>query len=29
MTSQEAQGFLEDDADIQRLSALGGVPNAG
>ncbi len=29
MTSQEAQGFLEDDADIQRLCSLGGVPNAG
>lgn len=29
MTSLEPQGFLEDDADIQRLCALGGVSRAG
>ncbi len=29
MTSRESQGFLEDDANIQRLCALGGVSRAG
>jgi transposase InsO family protein len=29
MTSNEPQGFLEDDARIQRLCALGGVSRAG
>jgi putative transposase len=28
MTSHEPQGFLEDDANIQRLCALGGVSRA-
>jgi transposase InsO family protein len=29
MTSDGSQGFLEDDANIQRLCALGGVSRAG
>jgi len=29
MTSHEPQGFLEDDASVQRLCALGGVSRAG
>ena len=29
MTSVEPQGFLEDDANVQRLCALGGVSRAG
>jgi hypothetical protein len=29
MTSHEPQGFLEDDANVQRLYALGGVSRAG
>jgi transposase InsO family protein len=29
MTSDESQGFLQDDANIQRLCALGGVSRAG
>ncbi len=29
MTSHESQGFLEDDANIQRLCALAGVSRAG
>ena len=29
MTADESQGFLEDDANIRRLCALGGVSRAG
>ena len=29
MTAQESQGFLQDDANVQRLCALGGVSRAG
>jgi len=29
MTSDESQGFLEDDANVERLCALGGVSRAG
>jgi transposase InsO family protein len=29
MTSRESQGFLEDEANIQRLCVLGGVSRAG
>jgi putative transposase len=29
MTSDESQGFLENDANIQRLCAVGGVSRAG
>ena len=29
MTSDESQGFLQNDANIERLCALGGVSRAG